>query len=235
MRTSHIRHCETAWPHGGRPEPGTHGKKEHGAGVTDTVFAPAERELRTLVALFLASRAHHRECAGKDMDGHRSAPPQQRHRETAANPSSTRRDHSWQRFARGEPRLPGLVPRSQKNLKAVGSKWHCTAMNEPVFDIMPLERAIQRLEEGLERYRGDNGDLQIRDGLILRFGFTYELGHKALRRYLKLSSPTPALFDQMRFQDQIRTANDQGLLLGGWPEWRGYRTMRGMTSHMARP
>ena len=35
----------------------------------------------------------------------------------------------------------------------------------------------------------------------------------------------------MTFQDQIRTANEQGLLLGEWPEWRGYRTMRGMTSH----
>ncbi len=39
------------------------------------------------------------------------------------------------------------------------------------------------------------------------------------------------LFDQMTFQDQIRTANQQGLLLGTWPDWRGYRMLRGMTSH----
>lgn len=98
-------------------------------------------------------------------------------------------------------------------------------------DITPLERAIQRLEEGLERYRKDTSDLQIRDGLIQRFEFTYELGYKTLKRYLEYTAPNPALLDQMTFQDQIRTANEQGLLLGAWPEWRDYRKMRGMTSH----
>lgn len=42
-------------------------------------------------------------------------------------------------------------------------------------DIAPLERAVQRLEEGLERYEHDTSDLQIRDGLIQRFEFTYEV------------------------------------------------------------
>ena len=98
-------------------------------------------------------------------------------------------------------------------------------------DIRPLERAIQRLKEGLKRYRSDTSDLQIRDGLIQRFDFTYELGHKTLKRYLEYTAPNPALFDEMTFQDQIRTANEQGLLLGAWPEWRGYRRMRGMTNH----
>ena len=35
----------------------------------------------------------------------------------------------------------------------------------------------------------------------------------------------------MTFQDLIRTANEQGLLLGEWPDWRGYRDLRGATSH----
>ena len=98
-------------------------------------------------------------------------------------------------------------------------------------DITPLERAVQRLEEGLKRYQDDITDLQIRDGLIQRFEFTYEQGYKTLRRYLKYTAPNPGLFDQMTFQDQIRTANEQGLLLGTWPDWRGYRRLRGMTSH----
>ena len=98
-------------------------------------------------------------------------------------------------------------------------------------DITPLERAIQRLEEGLERYLKDTSDLQIRDGLIQRFEFTYELGYKTLKRYLEYTAANPAQLDQMTFQDQIRTANEQGLLLGAWPEWRDYRKMRGMTSH----
>ena len=98
-------------------------------------------------------------------------------------------------------------------------------------NIEPLERAIERLEEGLERYRSDTSDLQIRDGLIQRFEFTYEQSHKTLKRYLEYTAATPTLIDEMTFQDQIRTANEQGLLLGAWPEWRDYRKMRGMTSH----
>ena len=98
-------------------------------------------------------------------------------------------------------------------------------------DITPLERAIRRLKEGLERYRSDTSDLQIRDGLIQRFDFTYELGCKTLKRFLECTAANPALLDQLTFQDQIRTANEQGLLLGAWPEWRDYRKMRGMTNH----
>jgi hypothetical protein len=38
-----------------------------------------------------------------------------------------------------------------------------------------------------------------------------------LRRYLRLVSASPASFDQMPFQDLVRTANEQGLLRGDWP------------------
>ena len=97
--------------------------------------------------------------------------------------------------------------------------------------ITPFERAIQRLEEGLARYQADTSDSQIRDGLVQRFEFTYELGHKVLKRYLEYASANPGQFDEMTFQDLIRTANEQGLLLGNWPDWRGFREMRGKTSH----
>ncbi len=97
--------------------------------------------------------------------------------------------------------------------------------------IAPFERAIQRLEEGLARYRADTGDTQIRDGLVQRFEFTYELGHKVLKRYLEYASANPEQFDEMTFQDLIRTANEQGLLLGDWTDWRGFRDMRARTSH----
>ncbi|MCY4165770.1 MAG: HI0074 family nucleotidyltransferase substrate-binding subunit [Gammaproteobacteria bacterium] len=95
----------------------------------------------------------------------------------------------------------------------------------------PFERAIRRLEEGLARYREDTSDIQIRDGLIQRFEFTYELGHKVLKRYLEYVSASPEQFDEMTFQDLIRTANEQGLLLGDWSDWRRFREMRARTSH----
>ena len=38
----------------------------------------------------------------------------------------------------------------------------------------------------------------------------------------------------MSFQDLIRTANQQGLLLGDWPSWHRYRDLRARTSHTYR-
>ena len=58
-----------------------------------------------------------------------------------------------------------------------------------------------------------------------------ELGHKVLKRYLKYASANPEQFDTMTFPDLIRTGNEQGLLLGEWPDWRGFRQMRGKISH----
>ena len=99
------------------------------------------------------------------------------------------------------------------------------------LDLTPLANATLRLTEGLERYQRDTTDTQIRDGLIQRFEFTYEISHKMLKRYLEATSPTPEQFDTMPFQDQIRTGNEQGLLLGDWVKWRSYRDMRSKTSH----
>jgi nucleotidyltransferase substrate binding protein (TIGR01987 family) len=99
------------------------------------------------------------------------------------------------------------------------------------LDLQPLERAIQRLDEGWERYQLDITDTQIRDGLIQRFEFTYEIGHKMLKRYLEYASPTPAMYDEMSFADLIRSGNEQALLLGAWPDWKRYRDMRSKTSH----
>ncbi len=88
-----------------------------------------------------------------------------------------------------------------------------------------------RLREGLERHRREPYDELLRDGLIQRFTFSYELSHRMLRRYLRMVAASPDAFDQMPFQDLIRTGNEQGLLRGDWPVWRRYRDMRAKTSH----
>lgn len=103
-----------------------------------------------------------------------------------------------------------------------------TAMS---LDITPLRNAATRLREGLERYARDTGDTQIRDGLIQRFEFTYEISHKMLKRFLAAISASPGEFDEMSFADLIRTGNERGLLKGDWPAWRVYRDMRAKTSH----
>ena len=99
------------------------------------------------------------------------------------------------------------------------------------LDLTPLSNAVQRLDEGLQRYLSDTTDTQIRDGLIQRFSFTYELSHKMLKRFLEMSAANPTEFDAADFQYLIRSGNEQGLLLSAWPEWRVFRAMRSKTSH----
>ena len=99
------------------------------------------------------------------------------------------------------------------------------------LDFSSLASSVQRLEEGLARFNLDTLDLMVRDGLVQRFEFTYELSHKMLRRFLEAAPANPVEFDEADFQYLIRTANEQGLLLGAWPQWRVYRDMRSKTSH----
>lgn len=99
------------------------------------------------------------------------------------------------------------------------------------LDLTPLSNAVQRLQEGLARYLSDTTDTQIRDGLIQRFEFTYELSHKMLRRHLVATAASPTAFEGADFQVLIRSGSDQGLLKGAWPAWRRYREMRSRTSH----
>ena len=94
-----------------------------------------------------------------------------------------------------------------------------------------MANAVDRLDEGIARYQTDTSDTQIRDGLIQRFEFTYEVSHKMLKRYMEMASATPQQFDGMPFQDLIRSGNEQGLLLSDWPRWRTFRDMRSKTSH----
>jgi nucleotidyltransferase substrate binding protein (TIGR01987 family) len=99
------------------------------------------------------------------------------------------------------------------------------------IDLSPFVNAVTRLEEGLDRYQQNTEDLQIRDGLIQRFEFTYEIAHKMLKRYLEFQSPTPGEFDEADFHYLIRTGNEKRLLLGDWEKWRGYRELRGKANY----
>ncbi len=99
------------------------------------------------------------------------------------------------------------------------------------IDTTPLGNAVQRLREGLARHEREPADEQIRDGLIQRFEFTYELSHRMLRRYLKEIAASSDEIERMPFADLIRTGNAQGLLRGDWPAWRRFREMRSRTSH----
>jgi nucleotidyltransferase substrate binding protein (TIGR01987 family) len=102
------------------------------------------------------------------------------------------------------------------------------------LDLTPLVNATNRLREGLARHQREPNDEQVRDGLIQRFEFTYELAHRTLRRFIRHTTASPEEVDRMAFQDLIRTANQQGLLLGDWPAWHRYRDLRARASHTYR-
>jgi nucleotidyltransferase substrate binding protein (TIGR01987 family) len=87
------------------------------------------------------------------------------------------------------------------------------------------------LKEGYARYKSDVNDIQIRDGLIQRYEFTYEISHKMLKRHLEMTSANPEAFDAMPFADLIRTGNEQSLLKSDWTGWKVFREMRAKTSH----
>lgn len=99
------------------------------------------------------------------------------------------------------------------------------------LDLSPLTKVIARLSEGLERYGRETGDTQLRDGLIQRFEFTYDLAHKMIRRALEQAAANPDEIDRMSFPELIRTASEQGLVGSDWTAGRTWREMRNITSH----
>ena len=92
--------------------------------------------------------------------------------------------------------------------------------------------AVQRLEDGLVAARADPANDLLRDGVIQRFEYTYELSHKVLRRYLEETEPAPEEVRLLSFPALIRLGSERDLLLNGWDVWTDYRKARGTTSYV---
>ncbi len=91
------------------------------------------------------------------------------------------------------------------------------------FDLTPLDNAVRQLAAGLTISTADPANELIRDGVIQRFEYTYELSHKTLRRYLMATEPSPEVPEGLTFPSLIRMGSDRGLLEGGWDAWREFR------------
>ena len=99
------------------------------------------------------------------------------------------------------------------------------------LDTTPFRKAVGQLASGLMVARGLPEDDLVRDGVIQRFEYTYELSHKFLRRFLEQTEPAPERIKEVSFPSLIRLGSERGLLLNGWDVWSGYRKARGTTSH----
>ncbi len=76
------------------------------------------------------------------------------------------------------------------------------------FKITPLERAVSRLGEGLTAHQRNPSDTLIRDGLVQRFEFTYEISQRLIRRYLAENVVSPETIAEMTFADMEAWRND---------------------------
>jgi nucleotidyltransferase substrate binding protein (TIGR01987 family) len=94
-----------------------------------------------------------------------------------------------------------------------------------------LEKAIGRLEESLAAYREEPANLMIRDSVIKRFEFTFELAQSLLRKFVTTMSVNQKDREQMTFPTLIRTVSQDGVLLHGYDFWQRYCEARNRTSH----
>lgn len=104
-------------------------------------------------------------------------------------------------------------------------------MELPDIDISPLKQALSQLEIALQARAKKPNDALIRDAVIQRFEFTYELSVRMLRRYLKHIAASDDEVNELTFRELIRRANEVGLLQGGVPEWAEFRQARTDTVH----
>jgi len=95
----------------------------------------------------------------------------------------------------------------------------------------PLEKALATLKEAWVEYQKDISNTFIRDSVIQRFEYTFELSHKLLRRFLSETEASKAEISEMLFNELIRLGCKRGLLLNDLETWDKYRKSRNLTSH----
>jgi nucleotidyltransferase substrate binding protein (TIGR01987 family) len=98
------------------------------------------------------------------------------------------------------------------------------------LDFTSLEKALASLNRAIQRSQAAPQDDELRDAVIQRFGYTYELCWKMLKRQLELESPNPSQIDALSFRDLLREAAQVGIL-GDVERWMDYREMRNLAPH----
>jgi len=103
-------------------------------------------------------------------------------------------------------------------------------MNPQDIDLSPLANALSRLATGIERAEKHPGDEELRDAVIQRFEYSFELSWKMIRRVLAAELPVPSEAGALSYRELIRTAARLGMIADPEP-WFVYREQRNLTSH----
>ncbi len=107
-------------------------------------------------------------------------------------------------------------------------------MDQPMdarLDLSSLRKALASLDRGCARSRLTPDDEELRDAVIQRFEFTYELCWKMLKRRLEMDAAVSSVIDRLSFPDLMRVGAEHGLI-ADVERWLVYRHQRNMTSHV---
>lgn len=99
-----------------------------------------------------------------------------------------------------------------------------------VLDLSAFKKALSSLKKVWDIYTNETNDDITRDSVIQRFEYTYSMSLKIMNRYISLN-PTEETETIYTFNELIRKANKNDLLLNNLEQWTLYREKRNMTSH----
>ena len=98
------------------------------------------------------------------------------------------------------------------------------------LDLSSWKRALNSLQRAVARSTALPGDEELRDAVIQRFEYSYELSWKMLKRHLEEVAPDSESVDRLSFKELIREAAERGLIAAVEP-WMEYRYQRNFASH----
>ncbi len=99
-----------------------------------------------------------------------------------------------------------------------------------LLDLSSFQKALASLDRAAVRAQAAAGDEELRDAVIQRFEYTYELAWKMHKRHLEQVVPDPARIDGLSFRELIREGAERGIIANAEP-WFEYRHQRNLTSH----
>ncbi len=93
------------------------------------------------------------------------------------------------------------------------------------LDLTPLQKALASLEEAIHRFKDAPTDKGLRDSVILRFEYSWELCIKMLIRQLDGEIMGMAKADLLPYRELLREGIERGLLadVDSWVEYRNQR------------
>jgi nucleotidyltransferase substrate binding protein (TIGR01987 family) len=106
-----------------------------------------------------------------------------------------------------------------------------TSDDQKPVDLELFGRTLAQLHAALSALDADQQNSFIRDSVVKRYEFTYELALRSLSRFLQAGAFSSIEVEDLTLQGVVRRADRAGLLLTGWPEWRRYREARNQTAH----